>query len=238
MKRFWLFVLLIVVACTQDTSGPTVVPVTIVVTNDLIDDVTIYVNDIAVGITAASATQQVTVNVAGSITVSFDLNRPTTTGGAPLGEQMFGDFETIPNPSGTYTFTVDNFVGTQEYFSPLISNSGAYPIVMAVNWGLASENRCNCTVPSGGLDVNIGYYRLFGNTEVRGYGTVSGYGNGTYAFWNVSTFGPDVEDFTGVVLLTNVSDILSPPIGAAGVAGTVRRVTGRPTLGRALTNTP
>jgi hypothetical protein len=69
---------LIVVACTSDTSGPSTVPVTIVVTNDLIDPVTIYVNDIAVGITAASATQQVTVNVAGSLTVSFDLNRPTT----------------------------------------------------------------------------------------------------------------------------------------------------------------
>ncbi len=238
MKRFWLFVLLIVVACTTDTSGPTAVPVTIVVTNDLIDPVTIYVNDIAVGITAASATQQVTVNVAGSLTVSFDLNRPITTGGTPLGEQMFGDFETISNPSGTYTFIVDNFVGTQEYFAPLISNSGAYPIIMAVNSGLASEYRCNCTAPSGGLDVNIGYYRLFGNTEVRGYRSVSGYGNGTYTFWNVSTFGPGVQDGSGVVLLANSANLLSPPIGAAGVAGTVTRGTGRPTLGRALTNTP
>jgi hypothetical protein len=212
--------------------------VTIVVTNDLIDAVTINVNDIAVGITAASATQQVTVNVVGSLTVSFDLNRPTTSGGTPLGEQMFGEFATISNPSGTYTFTVDNVVGTQEYFSPLISNSGAYPILMAVNWGLVSENRCNCTAPSGGLDINIGYYRLFANTEVRGYGSVSGYGNGTYTFWNVSTFGPDVEASTGVVLLSNSANIQSPPIGGAGVAGTVTRGTGRPTLGRALTNMP
>jgi hypothetical protein len=88
------------------------------------------------------------------------------------------------------------------------------------------------------LDVNIGYYRLFSNTEVRAYGSVSGYGNGTYTFWNVSTFGPGVEDGSGVVLLANSANLLSPPIGVAGVAGTVTRGTGRPTLGRALTNTP
>jgi hypothetical protein len=214
------------------------IPVTIVVTNQLIDAVTVSVNGTTVGITSASSTQQVTVDIVGSLTVSYDLNRPTTTLGTPIGEQMSGVYAMIQNPSaGTYPFTVNNFLGTQGYFSPLITNTGAYAILMVANWGLVAENRCNCTAPSGGTNINIGYYRLFTNTEVRGYGTVSGYGNGSYVYWQYATFGSSVASGSGVVQLTNNLNILAPPVGAPGVAGTVARGTARPMLGQALPNT-
>jgi hypothetical protein len=237
MKCFWLLLPFVVAAC-GDSSGPVAVPVTVRVTNQLIDDITVNVNGTPVGITSASSTQQVTVNVVGSLTVSYDLNRPTTAGGTPIGEPMSGVYATIPNPGGTYLFTVDNFVGSQEYFSPLITNNGAYAILMVANWGLVAENRCNCTAPSGGTNINIGYYRLYSNTEVRGYGTVSGYGNGSYAYWLSSSFGSSVQSGSGVVPLTNSLNIQSPPVGASGVPGTVTRGTGHPTLGQALPNTP
>ena len=213
------------------------VPVTVVVTNQLIDAITVSVNGTPIGVVTASNTQQATVDIVGDLTVSYDLNRPTTNLGTPIGEQMSGVYTTIQNPSGTYTFTVDNFLGTQEYFSPLITNNGAYAILMAVNWGLVAENRCNCTVPSGGSNINIGYYRLYSNTEVRGYGTVSGYANGSYVYWQEATFGGSVQSGSGVVQLTNSLDIQAPPVGAPGVAGTVLRGTHRPTLGQALPNT-
>jgi len=214
------------------------IPVTIVVTNQLIDAVTVSVNGTPVGITSASSTQQAAVDIVGSLTVSYDLNRPTTNLGTPIGEQMSGVYATIQNPSaGTYPFTVNNFLGTQEYFSPLITNNGAYAILMVVNWGLVAENRCNCTAPSGGSSINIGYYRLYSNTEVRGYGTVSGYGNGSYVYWQYATFGSSVVAGSGVVQLTNNLNIQAPPVGAPGVAGTVIKGTAHPTLGQALPNT-
>ncbi|HEX9217107.1 MAG TPA: Ig-like domain-containing protein [Gemmatimonadales bacterium] len=213
------------------------VPVTVVVTNQLIDVITVSVNGTPIGTVSASNTQQATVNVVGSLTVSYDLNRPTTTAGTPVGEQMSGVYATIQNPSpGTYPFTVNNFLGTQEYFSPLITNNGAYAILMAVNWGLVAENRCNCTAPSGGSNVNIGYYRLYSNTEIRGYGTVSGYGNGSYVYWQEATFGSGVQSGSGVVNLTNSLNIQAPPVGAPGVAGTVTKGMAYPTLSQALPN--
>ena len=240
MKRFWLVVPFVVAACGSSTA-PLANPVTVVVTNQLIDAVTVNVNGTPVGITSASSTQQVTVNLAGSLTVSYDLNRPTTGSGTPIGEQISGEFATIQNPSGTYTFTINNFLGIQAYFSPLITNNGANPILMVANWGLVAENRCNCTVSSGGSNVNIGYYRLFSNTEVRAYGTVSGYGNGTYTYWLSTDFGSSVQTGSGVVPLTNSLTLNTPPSSSAtdapGVAGAFTKGAGHPTLGQAQRNT-
>ena len=224
------------------SSGPTAPlanPVTVIVTNQLIDVITVNVNGTPVGTVSASSTGQTTIpNVTGSLTVYYDLNRPTTAGGTPIGEPISGVFATIQYPSGTYAFTVNNFLGTQEYFSPLITNNGANPILMVANWGLVAENRCNCTVSSGGTNANIGYYRLFSNTEVRAYGTVSGYGNGTYTYWLSSDFGSGVQTGSGVVPLTNSLTLNTPSLSsatdAAGVAGAFTRGTGHPTLGHAL----
>ena len=235
MKRFWILLPFVMAACGDSASPP--VPVTLIVTNNLIGAITISVNGTPVKVVPASSTQETTVNVTGSLNVSYDLNRPTTNTGIPVGELMSFVFPPVQNPSGTYAFDVDNFLGTQEYFTPRITNNGSNPILMVVNWGLVSENRCNCSVPSGGTNVNIGYYRLYSNTEVRGYGTVSGYGNGSYVNWQEATFGSSVQSGSGMVQLTNTLNIMSPPVGASGVAGTVARGTGRPTLGQTLPNT-
>jgi hypothetical protein len=244
MKRSWLFLPFVVAACGS-SGGPTAPvanPVTVIVTNQLIDVITVDVNGTSVGTVQASSTGQTTVpNVTGSLTVGYDLNRPTTSGGTPIGEPISGVFATIQNPGGTYAFTVNNFLGTQEYFSPLITNNGANPILMVANWGLVAENRCNCTVSSGGTSVNIGYYRLFSNTEVRAYGTFSGYGVGTYTFWLASDFGSSVQTGSGVVTLTNSLNLNTPSlpsaIGAPGFAGTFTREPGHPALGQALPTT-
>jgi hypothetical protein len=199
--------------------------VTLLVTNQLVDAVAITVNGTPVGTVPASSTAQTAFLVSGPMVVSYNLIRPLTSSATSLGETMSGVYPTIQNASGTYTITVNNILGTQQYFSPLISNSGAYPILMVANWGLAAENRCNCTVPSGGSNVNIGYYRLFSNSEVRGYGTISGYGVGTYAFWNYTGFSSIVQSGSGVVLLTNsatLSDL--SPTNSTGIAGIFSRV--------------
>lgn len=222
--------------------------VTLVVTNQLVDAVAISVNGTPVGTVPASSTAQTAFLISGAMVVSYDLIRPLTSSATTLGEQMSGVYPTIQSASGTYTVTVNNVIGAQQYFSPLISNSGAYSILMVANWALAAENRCNCTVPSGGSNVNIGYYRLFSNSEVRGYGAISGYGVGTYSYWNYTGFSSLVQSGSGVVLLTNsatLSDL--SPTNSAGVAGLFTREstatvkspsprTGRTSLGQALPN--
>lgn len=217
--------------------------VTLLVTNQLVDAVAITVNGTPVGTVPASSTAQTSFLVTGGMVVSYDLVRPLTSSGTPMGDQISGVFPTIQNASGTYTITVNNVLGTQQYFSPLISNSGAYPILMVANWGLASENRCNCTVLSGGNNVNIGYYKLFSNSEVRGYGAISGYGVGTYAFWNYTGFSSIVQSGSGVVLLTNTATLSDlSPTGVAGIFAKVSTATvsspnpraGQTALGQAL----
>jgi hypothetical protein len=203
--------------------------VTLLVTNQLVDAVAITVNGTPVGTVPASSTAQTAFLVTGGMVVSYDLIRPLTSSGTSMGEQISGVFPTVQNASGTYTITVNNVLGTQQYFSPLISNSGAYPILMVANWGLAAENRCNCTVPSGGSNVNIGYYRLFSNSEVRGYGTISGYGVGTYSYWNYTGFSSLVQSGSGVVLLTNTATLSNlSPTNSAGVAGLFTKVSTAP----------
>jgi hypothetical protein len=198
--------------------------ITVVVTNQLVDVITVSVNGTPVGTVPASSTAQTTVNVTGSLTISYTLTRPTTNLGTPMGEAMSGVYPTISNPSGTYTATVNNLLGTQQYFSPLISNTGVYPILMAVNWGLVTENRCNCTISSGGSNVNIGYYRLFTNSEVRGYGNISGYGVGAYVFWNYTGFSSLVQSGSGAVLLSNNLSLSNlSPTNTSGIAGSFAR---------------
>jgi hypothetical protein len=218
--------------------------VTLLVTNQLVDAVAMTVNGTPVGTVPASSTAQTSFLVTGgAMVVSYDLVRPLTSSGTPVGDQISGVFPTIQNASGTYTITVNNILGTQQYFSPLISNTGAYSIAMVANWGLASENRCNCMVPSGGNNVNIGYYKLFSNSEVRGYGAISGYGVGTYAFWNYTAFSSIVQSGSGVVLLTNSANLSDlSPTGVAGIFAKVSTATvsapspraGRTALGQAL----
>ncbi len=201
---------------------PTRSATTLVISNYLIDPVDVAVSGPGGGVLFVPPSTQTTMVVrVSTLSVSFNMQKPTTASGTPIGDDMAGIYADMPNPPATVYVDVTNLIGTQYYFSPLITNSSAAPLLMAVNWGLVAENRCNCTAPANGINVNIGYYRLFSNTEVRGYGARSGYGVGSYAFWRYSDFSSGVATNTGVVHLTNTSTLLSPHPGLKGLAGNV-----------------
>lgn len=107
---------------------------------------------------------------------------------------MSGTFE-IVNPPGRQELTVDNIVADQSYFVPFITNGTGTGLLMEVNGGLQSQNRCNCVVAANTNNVAIGYYRLFSNSNVRAYRSGSNY-TGQYRFFE--KFLSFVENQSGI----------------------------------------
>jgi Bacterial Ig-like domain (group 2) len=191
---------------------------TIVVNNQLIDDVIVSANGVALGSVPARTTAQSVVTVS-MLTLSYDLVRPQTTAGTPIGEEMSGIFQPVQHPSGTLTFVVNNVLGSDVYFAPQITNNGSNPILMAVNWGTVAENRCNCLVPAFATNVQIGYYHLYSNTEVVAFGDQSGYGSGYYSYWLYSDFQNGIASGSGAVTLVNNTTLTVASIPTGGAQG-------------------
>jgi hypothetical protein len=163
-------------------------------------------NGAALGTVNAQSTAQLQVRPPTSLAVSWALIKPTTDQGAPVGEDMSGSFNVINSPAGTITFTIDNVVGTQPYFAPLVTNFGNSQLLMVVNAGLASEKRCNCFVYPGSSSTYFGYYKLYSNSNVRAFRNGSGY-TGTYVYWD--NFASSVASGSGAL---NLSTSISPRI--------------------------
>jgi hypothetical protein len=138
----------------------------------------------------------------GPFNVPWSLVRPTTSGGQAIGDVMSGSFAITPGTAAGITLKVDNVVGTQPYFYPLVSNNTAVPLLMMVNGGLVSENRCTCVVPAFQTRTVIGYYRLYTNSNLRGYRSGNGY-TGSYVYF--SDFSGSVPRGSGLIELTFTS---------------------------------
>ena len=156
-------------------------------TNHLRYAVDVSVNDRVMGSVPAGETRFVDATVSTSLTVSWDLVRPTLSGRA-LGDPMGGRYNTIANPSGTYNFTVDYVVGDSQFFRPLLTNRSSVALLMEANGGLSAQNRCDCTAAAGSTSVHSGYYRLYSNSNFRVYRSGNGY-TGTYFFWGTNSDG-------------------------------------------------
>jgi hypothetical protein len=160
-------------------------PVRVFVTNNLDYPLNIYINGASVGSVSAGNTQYASALV-DSMEVSFSLAQPTLSG-RTLGDPLSGYFNRIYNASGDYSFTVTNIIGADWYFKPLISNRTYANLDIDVNGGLQAENKCSCYAPAYTENLATGYYRLFGNTNVRLYVAGANY-TGPYRF-----FGQDAD---------------------------------------------
>ena len=157
------------------------------VTNQLKYAINVSINDRVVGSVPAGETRYVEDSVGSSMTVSWDLVRPTLSGRA-LGDVMGGRYNTIYNPSGSYNFTADYIIGDSQFFRPLFTNRSATALLMEVNGGSASQNRCECTAAAASTNVHSGYYKLFSNSNFRVYRSTSNY-TGAYLFWGTNSDG-------------------------------------------------
>jgi hypothetical protein len=173
--------------------------VTLVFTNNLVNDANVSVNGTVVGRVTAGLTQQTTISAPSSMSVSFDVIASTLTSGTSVGDAMSGVYNTINNPSGTINFTIGPQIGTSQFFAPKVNNNTSVGLLMMVNGGLAHENRCNCVVPAFQQNTIFGYYYLFSNGNLRAYLDGSNY-TGPYQYFQ--NFAGSWNSTTGVILFT------------------------------------
>src|SRR5205823_2842246 len=96
--------------------------VTLQFTNYLVYPVNISVNGNVVGSIKASSADALTIPAPPTLLVSFELVRPSPFG-VSLGDPMVGSYNTVTNPTGTYSFKVNNQIANQSYFVPFVSNA-------------------------------------------------------------------------------------------------------------------
>lgn len=161
--------------------GATTGSATITVENTLIEDINISVNGTVVGSVPAGETRSHPVSGLTTMTVGFAVLSEKNGG-----EPMAGVFSAVSNPSGTYRYTVDNVIGSQYYFAPLLTNKGGSRLLVGVNMGLQSEKRTNRVAVPNTQNVYFGYFRGYSNSNVRAYKDGSNY-SGTYLFWTAGS---------------------------------------------------
>ena len=206
------------------TTSMTVAAITIGVTNYLVNAIDVSVNGNNIGSVSAGQTGQFEIAPPTSMQVSWSLIRTTTTSGTPIGDDMSGNFSTVNNPAGSYNYTVDNILGDNWYFAPFITNNTSVGLLMAVNWELQSENRCNCVVPANTANVRLGYYRFYSNTKVVAFLTSTGY-SGSYLFWEYGNqfTTEDLEENSGRLdLFTGTTPPSAPPSIEGILAGSTQ----------------
>jgi hypothetical protein len=176
--------------------------VTFVFTNKLLNSANISINGNPVGTISAQSTQQISVPSQPSMTVSFDVVPTETSGGHAIGDPMSGSYNTLNSPTGMIPLSITNYFSSsnEQYFVPVITNTSGTTLEMAVNYGLVTQNECDCVVTSGAPPTQIGYYFLGSNSNVTAFAANSNYtGNYRQASTNL---GASVISGSGQLNLT------------------------------------
>jgi hypothetical protein len=101
-----------------------------------------------------------------SALVSWELVRPLSADGRPMGETLGGSLM-LRNSWGTTERTVAARGSHGNYFAPLITNATSDLLRIVVNAGLEGKLDCGCAVRPDARLVFIGYYRLYQNSTVQ-----------------------------------------------------------------------
>jgi hypothetical protein len=163
----------------------------LVFTNGLAGPVRLTVGDEAPRIVAPGARLRVGVARAKTVVAQWELVRPLSADGQPMGAEVRGS-AVLRGPSGTRTAAATSRTADNAYFAPLITNASTRALRVVVNAGLQGAADCGCAVSPGGRRVFIGYYPLYRNSTVR----VRAPGEATAEFRDL---GPQVTSGNGTV---------------------------------------
>lgn len=99
-----------------------------------------------------------------------------------------------------------NLILSSAYFFMRMQNTGAHTLSpIYVNYGLTDQTMDNISIPNNSVLYNIGYYRAYSNTQVRGYWT----GESTYAYWDQGTHFTFPGTNNQLVTFLNTSKIIA-----------------------------
>jgi hypothetical protein len=160
-------------------------------TNALRAPVRLVVGDDAPRMVLPGAGVRVTVARGRTMVAEWELVRPLSADGKPMGEEVRGS-SVLREPSGTARTQATPRTQESAYFAPLITNATTRPVRVIVNAGLQGALDCGCAVRPGGQRVFIGYYRLFQNSTVQ----ARAIGDGSAIFRDL---GPQVTAANGSV---------------------------------------
>jgi hypothetical protein len=123
-----------------------------------------------------------------SVSVVWELVRPRSADGRPMGEAVRGSLVVRPR-WGTVRGSATARSPESDYFAPLITNAGDDLLGITVNAGLQGALDCGCAVRPGARRTFIGYYRLYQNSTVQG--RVSGGRRATFLNIGSQVVAPD-----------------------------------------------
>ncbi len=110
-------------------------------------------------------TVELAVPRGGTSVAEWELVRPLSADGKPMGEEIRGAI--VPRGRGTVADSAWVRQGDADYFAPLVTNASGDLLRVTVNAGLAGARDCECAVRPGATRVFLGYYRLYANSTVR-----------------------------------------------------------------------
>ena len=160
-------------------------------TNALAGPVRLVVGEAAPRTVPAGARVRVGVARGQTMVAQWELVRPPSADGQPMGEEVRGS-AVLRGPSGTMSAVATSRTADHAYFAPLVTNVSAQPLRVMVNAGLQGAIDCGCAVRPGARRVFIGYYPLYQNSTVR----VRAPGGATAEFRDL---GPQVTRADGTV---------------------------------------
>jgi hypothetical protein len=136
-------------------------------TNQLAGPVRLAVDDAPPRMVPPGSSARVSAPWGRTLVVAWELNRPLSADGRPMGEELRGSV-VERGRWGTLRRSAKARGPDGNFFAPLITNGSQDLLRVTVNAGLEGALDCGCAVRPGGRRVFLGYYRLYQNSTVQG----------------------------------------------------------------------
>ena len=160
----WLLLLLVLVLAF--IGWRLVTRPTLVVINTLVLPAQVRINGGETSLLAPGDSVSRTVSRDELNTLVWEMVRPMTRGGVPVGAGL-GASLVVAGEGGRTRHQLRAMRGDTAFFAPLITNATGLPLRVRINAGLAGVEECACEVPPAALRAPIGYYRLYQNSTVE-----------------------------------------------------------------------
>ena len=157
-------------------------------TNQLAAPVRLAVQNAPALVVQPGASVHVAAPWRATLVAAWELERPLSADGRPLGEELRGSV-VERGKRGTIRRRATARGPNGDFFAPLITNASEDQLRVTVNAGLEGALDCGCAVRPGGRRVFVGYYRLYQNSTVQGRG--SGGRTATFRDLGSSVVAPD-----------------------------------------------